>query len=260
MSFWVLCLLCIVQGVCEFLPISSSGHLTLIEQVCGVQGDLLFLNLFLHLASLIAVIVVYRKIILKLIKKPFQPLTYKILISTIFTVILAFIFEVFSLDDYSYKIYCFGFLLTSILLWILDYIQKKMVGLKQNGISYRDAVIVGLVQGIAVIPGLSRSGSTIFSLMLCGNEKDESAEYSFLLSVPIIVGGFVLKLLKMNKEPLILENFTITMGVFAFLFTLLISIISLKLTIKLLREKKFKVFSIYTFILFIITFYINYLI
>lgn len=220
----------------------------------------MFLNLFLHLASLVAVVFVYRKIILKIIKKPFQPLTFKLLISTIFTCILAFIFEAFSLDKYSYKIYCFGFLLTSILLFILDLLQKKMITVKKNGVSYRDSVIVGLVQGVAVVPGLSRSGSTIFSLMACGNENQESAEYSFLLSIPVIVGGFVLEIIKMIKKPLILNNFTFMTGVFAFLLTLIVSILSLKLTIKLLKNRHFKFFSIYTFILFVVTFTINYII
>ena len=89
MSFFVLCLLCIVQGLTEFLPISSSGHLTLFEQLFNVEVDMLLLNLFLHLASLCAVIIFYRKTILRLIKKPFQPLTYKLVISTIITFIFS---------------------------------------------------------------------------------------------------------------------------------------------------------------------------
>lgn len=260
MSFWVLCLLCIVQGLTEFLPISSSGHLTFIQQVFGVQGNLLFLNLFLHLATLVAVIIVYRKTILKIIKKPFQPLTYKLLISTIFTCLLAVIYEFFSLENYSYKIYCFGFLGTSVLLFLLNYLQKRTVLIKTGGVGFKDSVVVGIVQGLAVVPGLSRSGSTIATLSICGNNKQDSAEFSFLLSIPIIVGGFVLELLKMIKNPVISNNITIQTAVFAFLFTLLIAILSLKLTIKILNKNRFIIFSIYTFIMFIVTFIINYVI
>ena len=116
-----------------------------------------------------------------------------------------------------------------------------------------------MVQGLAVIPGLSRSGSTIVSLSLCGNNEEESAEYSFLLSIPIIVGGFVIELIKMFKNPQISRVFTIETIIFAFLLTLVVAIISLKLTLKLLKKNKFIYFSIYTFILFIVTFAINYL-
>lgn len=258
MSFWVLCLLCIVQGLTEFLPISSSGHLTFIQQVFGVKGNLLFINLFLHLATLVAVIIVYRKVIFKIIKKPFQPLTYKLIISTIFTVFLALIYEYYSLDNFSYKIYCFGFLATSLVLFLLEFLKKKTIAIKTGGVSYKDSIIVGVVQGLAVIPGLSRSGSTIATLSICGNSRDESAEYSFLLSMPVIIGGFVLELLKMIKNPVILNNFTIQTGIFAFFFTLIIAIMSLKLTLKILKNNRFIYFSIYTFIMFIVTFVINY--
>ena len=260
MSFWIICLLCIVQGLTEFLPISSSGHLTLMEQVFHVEGDLLFINLFLHLATLVAVLIVYRKIVWKILKKPFQPLTYKLIISTIFTCIIAGVYSYFSLDKISFQIYCFGFLLTSILLFYLNYFQKKCSVVKSSGVSVKDSIIVGFVQGVAVIPGLSRSGSTISALTFCGNSTEDSSEYSFLLSVPVILGGFVLELLKMKENVLILNNFTFGICVFAFFLTLIVAIISLKLTLKLLKSNRFIWFSVYTFILFLITFVINYVI
>ncbi|MBE5755218.1 MAG: undecaprenyl-diphosphate phosphatase [Clostridiales bacterium] len=259
MSFWIICLLCIIQGLTEFLPVSSSGHLTLIEQLFGIKDNLLLINLFLHLATLVAVIIVYRKTIWKLLKKPFQPLTYKLVISTIFTCIIALIFEYFSLEDFSFKIYCFGFLLTSVLLFLMDKYKNQIVSIK-NGVSYKDSIIVGVVQGIAVIPGLSRSGSTIATLGFCGNNAEESGEYSFLLSIPVIVGGFVLEIVKMCKNQIIPDVFTFKTCVFAFFLTLIVAIISLKITLKILKKNKFIYFSIYTFILFIVTFVLNYVI
>ena len=260
MSLWIICLLCIVQGLTEFLPISSSGHLTLVEQLFGIEDNLLLINLFLHLATLVAVIVVYRKIIWKLIKKPFQPLTYKLIISTLFTCIISLIFEYFSLESLSFKIYSFGFLITSILLFLMDRINRKSVIIKQGGVSYKDSIFVGIVQGLAVIPGLSRSGRTIATLTICGNNDEESAEYSFLLSIPVIIGGFVLELFKMYKNIEISNIFTIESCVFAFFLTFIIAFVSLKLTLKLLKKKKFIYFSIYTFLLFILTFILNFII
>ena len=135
MSFWIICLLCVVQGLTEFLPISSSGHLTLIEQFFGINENILLINLFLHLATLVAVVVVYRKTILKLIKKPFQPLTYKLVISTVLTCVIAFVFEWLGLEKFAFKIYSFGFLMTAILLFFMHKSNKSTISIKQGGIS-----------------------------------------------------------------------------------------------------------------------------
>ena len=259
-SYLALFLLGLIQGLTEFLPVSSSGHLTLVQQLFGVEGNLMLINLFLHLATLVAVIVVYRKTILNLFKKPFQPLTYKLIISTIFTCILAFIYEYFNIDNLTFKIYCFGFLTTSILLLLLDLYKKRVAVLKSDKITYKDSVIVGIVQGLAVIPGLSRSGSTIAALTFCGNNEQDSAEYSFLLSIPIIVGGFIIEVVKMPKNIINLDFYTIGGCVFAFLLTFVVAMFALKLTIRFLKKNKFVYFSVYTFILFLIAFIINFLI
>lgn len=260
MSLWVLVILCLVQGLTEFLPVSSSGHLLLFEQLFGITDNLMFLNLFLHVATLLAVIIVYRKTILELLKKPFQPYTLKLIIATCFTVVLAFAYEFARIDNIVNKIYPFSFLLTSILLLFCHIFQKKNVGVSLNEISYKNSVLIGIVQGIAVVPGLSRSGSTISSMILTGNDEKKSAEFSFLLSIPIIVGGFVLELLKIKKTGNFTLNFGIKMMIFAFFLTFIVSIIALKITIKLLKKQKFIVFSVYTLVLFIVTFILNFLI
>lgn len=260
MSIWALIVLCVVQGLTEFLPVSSSGHLLFFEQIFGITENTMLLNLFLHIATLLAVLIVYRKVVWKLIKKPFQPFTYKLLLATFFSVILAFIYKFLELENMSTKIYPFAFLVTSILLLVCHIYQKHAVVLKQSEISYKSSMLVGLVQGIAVVPGLSRSGSTISSLILCGNDETKASEFSFLLSVPIIVGGFVLELFELTKTNVILQDFSVLSYIFAFLLTFAVSMIALKLTIKFLKKQKFIVFSIYTFLMFIVTFVFNYLI
>ena len=260
MNIFVLFLLCVVQGLTEFLPVSSSGHLILIEQLFGISDNVMFLNLFLHLATLLAVVIVYRETIWKIIKKPFQPYSYKLFFATIFTVLMAFIYEFFSVDKYITKIYPFGFFLTSILLLLCHIYQKRAIAINAGEIGYKKSMMVGIVQGVAVVPGLSRSGSTISSLVLTGVDETQASMFSFLLSVPIIVGGFFLELLQ-QKNTII--NFTIAnFGVYfmAFLLTFFVSIIALKLTIKLLKKQKFLVFSIYTFLMFMLTFGLNYVI
>lgn len=248
MSFWILCLLCIVQGLAEFLPISSSGHLLLVEQLFKVEGDLMMLNLFLHVATLCAVVVVYRKIIWNLLKKPLQPLTYKLVLSTAITVVMALAYEYFDLDKYGFKVYGFCFLITSIVLFVTFMFQKKSTGIPTQEISTKSAVVVGFVQGLAVLPGISRSGSTISSLILCGNDENKASEYSFLLSIPVIVGGFALELIKLIRDGGSGNAFA-SVGawecMFAFILTFVVALASLKITLKLLKNNKFIYFSIY---------------
>mgnify|MGYP004675849223 CR=1 FL=1 len=262
MNFLVLCLLCLIQGLSEFLPISSSGHLLFAEQLFGIEGDILLLNLFLHIATLLAVVIVYRKILWNLLKKPFQPLTYKLILSTLITLIFAFAYEFLPVQNYITKIYGFCFIATAILLLVTYIFQKKSATINPDSIGTKSAVLVGLIQGIAVLPGISRSGSTISSLILAGNSEEKSAEYSFLLSIPIIVGGFAFELIKLFHSPTTTNAFSslsIWLCIFAFVLTFIISIISLKLTLKLLKNNKFIYFSIYLFALGIAVIAYNFL-
>ena len=260
MSIFVLLLLCVVQGLTEFLPVSSSGHLLFFEQIFNISGNLMFLNLFLHIATLLAVVIVYRKVLWEIIKKPFQPYTLKLFIATVFSVVLAFVYKFLNIDNIVTKIYPFAFLLTSVLLFCCHLYQKRVVSVRLNDLSIKNSILVGVVQGIAVVPGLSRSGSTISSLILTGNDDKKSAEFSFLLSIPIIIGGFVLEILDLNKAGTGLDFFDIKIYIIAFLITFIVSLIALKLTIKLLKKQKFIIFSIYTFLMFIVTFVFNYVI
>lgn len=249
MKFYVLLILCLIQGLTEFLPVSSSGHLLLLENLFGIEDNLLLLNLFLHLSTLLAVIIYYRKIIFGLLKKPFQPLTYKLVLSTAITLVFAVIYEIFDLGAYLDAFYCYYFLVTALLLFVTFLYQKKSISLKVGEISYKDSIIVGAVQGIAVLPGISRSGSTISSLLLLGNDESESAKYSFLLSIPIIVGGFLFEILKIDSWETVFNQINPWYIVFAFFFTFIVAFLSLKLTVKLLKGHKFIYFSIYLFLL-----------
>lgn len=259
MKFWVLIVLCLVQGLTEFLPVSSSGHLLLFENLFKLEGNLLLLNLFLHLSTLLAVIIVYRKVIWKILKKPFQPLTYKLLLSTLITLVFAMCYEVFDIDRFVSKIYGFCFLITAILLYLAYWYQKKGASVKAGGISCRSAAIVGAVQGLAVLPGISRSGSTICSLLLCGNDESEAAEYSFLLSIPIIVGGFFFELIKVESISQLLSGISVWQIGFAFMFTFVVSLLSIKLTIKMLKDHKFNFFAFYLFFVGIFAIFLTFI-
>lgn len=249
MNILVFFLLCIVQGLTEFLPVSSSGHLLLFEQIFGIKNNILLLNLFLHLATLLAVVIFYRKIIWKLLKNPFQPLTYKLLFSTLLTLIFAICYEVLNIDSYVIYLYGFCFLITSALLFFTHKMQKHMAVVKPKNIDFVSTLAVGISQGFAVLPGLSRSGTTIATLLICGNDEDSAAEYSFLLSIPIIVGGFVLELLKIENFSSLFSEINPLIYIVGFVLTFAVALFSLKFTIKMLKKNKFIYFSIYLLLL-----------
>lgn len=249
MNFWILVVLCLIQGLTEFLPVSSSGHLLLFEEIFNINENTLFLNLFLHLATLLAVIIVYRKTILNLIKKPLQPFTYKLLLSTIITVLFAILYNILNLDNIAPYLYGFFFIITAFLLSLAHIYQKKIISKNNREISIKNAAIVGIIQGFAVMPGLSRSGSTISSLMLLGENKQKACEYSFLLSIPIIIGGFLLEVIKIDNWQSIFSFISPPQIIFAFVFTFIVSFISLKATIKLLKNNYFIYFAVYLFII-----------
>lgn len=260
MSFLVLAILCLVQGLTEFLPISSSGHLLLFSQLFGINDNNLLLNLFLHLATLVAVVTHYRKTIWNLLKKPFQPLTFKLLLSTIITVVFALIYELSGIDAHVTKIYGFCFLLTAAILFAAHRFEKKSATVTaKNEIGTKSAILVGAVQGLAVLPGLSRSGSTICSLIFAGNSEEKSAEYSFLLSIPIIIGGFIFEIIKADTSTFSNISLNPAYYIFAFVFTFIVALISLKLTLKLLKRNKFIFFSIYLLLISIFVIIFNFI-
>ena len=249
MKFYVLVVLCVVQGLTEFLPVSSSGHLMLVEQLFGITDNILLINLFLHLSTLCAVIYVYRDVIFSILKKPFQPLTWKILITTLITLVFACVYEILDLNNSIGKFYGYFFLVTALILFLTYLFQKKSSTIKVGDVSYKNSIIVGLVQGCAVLPGISRSGSTISALVLMGNSESKASEYSFLMSIPIIIGGFLFEVIKVENWNSVFLSVSWWYIIFAFVLTFLVSLLSLKLTIKLLKKNKFIYFSIYLFVL-----------
>ena len=146
----------IVQGLTEFLPISSSGHLMLFSSIFGIEEGSVFFSVLLHFASLIAVIIVFWKDVVELLKNPFGKEMQKILIATIPTVIIALVVE-FVLDESFLMLFVgFGFLISSVVIFITSMLQRKKKSLSLE-ISKKQALVVGVVQGLAVFPGISNN-------------------------------------------------------------------------------------------------------
>ena len=168
------------------MPISSSGHLILAGKFLGLPEMPLEFELVTHLATLAAVLIALRKTVFALMKRPFQKITALLFAATVPTVVVFFIFRSFfkSAFDGQFLLYAFG--VTSVLLFITELVKYKN---PKPLPGFLDAVIIGLAQGLAGMPGISRSGATLAAARLTGVEQKKSAEFSFLLSVPIILGS-----------------------------------------------------------------------
>lgn len=185
----------LVQGLGEFLPISSSGHLLLAEKMLGITEGGMLMTVLLHVATLAAVLIVFRKQVIEIIKHPIQWKTLWIIVATAATAVLMFAFKKFfdDAEDGRWLGYCF--ILTAMLLTVAEYAKKRFArDITCDNMKWWRALIIGALQGVAVLPGVSRSGATITGALCCGMRKDEAAEFSFLLSIPAILGGAVLEL------------------------------------------------------------------
>lgn len=183
-----------LQGVTEFLPISSSGHLVLAQKMMHVPGNSLSFDIFLHFGTLLAVLFAFRRDISALFKKPRDRLLRVLLVSTLPTVAIGLVFErTIELVFHSGATLGIEFVITGLLLL---YVEATSVPgrLQARDISYRRAFWIGMAQGAAILPALSRSGLTLCASLGAGVERQEAVRYSFLLSIPIILGATVVQL------------------------------------------------------------------
>lgn len=214
MNFFQAALLGLVQGLTEFLPVSSSGHLVLFQSLFGMKEPMVAFDVALHAATLLVVVIYFwtdvRDVWLdfmgslkrfvskkeawpKGVQPPHQGLWVCILITLVPTGMIALFFKDFFESVFSNLLFvACAWMATGILLILSERFQKGQRDL--SVIHYGDAFWIGLVQGIALMPGISRSGSTILIGMLLGLRKETAAKFSFLISIPAILGACILKL------------------------------------------------------------------
>ena len=262
----------IVQGVTEFLPVSSSGHLAIAQNLFHIEEADVTFDVMLHLATLIAVCAVYWKDVKKLVfsacgiiadffrniaifiqrrrgydvdyirvvRTVYRKFTMLILVSTIFTVVIALPFkEMFNRVGGSLLIPGLCLILTAIFLRICDFLPVgKKTPRKTN---YVDAGIIGFVQGIATLPGISRSGATITACVARGLRRDFAVKYSFLMSIPAILGAVILDLPKLGGvSASVIGSYLVGMLVAG-----VVGYVCVRLMINLVKYSEFKGFSYY---------------
>ncbi len=270
MEIWQAAVLGLVQGLTEFLPVSSSGHLIFLQRLFGLDGGL-FIPLVLHLGTLVAVCVVFYKDILALFKKPFKTLGFLVLAT-----IPAGLVGLFA-DDYiesfisggRYVGICLSvfFLITATVLFITETLVKKRAKAGDSGsveIGWRTVVPMGLAQAVAILPGISRSGSTICAGTLAKGKSEEIAKFSFLMSIPIILGGFVVDLAKGLWHGDIQQvfagggaNFAIGVAL-GFVISAGVGLFAIKIMLKAIQKANYKWFSLYLVLLAIVCFVLNF--
>lgn len=233
-----------VQGLTEFLPISSSGHLFVIERLLNVSGNIVFLNVFFHAGSLAALLIFFRKTIFSIIEGffleggCFRKLGWAIVIALIPTGIIGILLEK-SVENIPTKGIAIFYFLTAVFLFSIKYLG----GLRDlRSLTLKDGFFIGLAQGMGVFPGLSRSGVTIFGGAFLGLDIDSAIRFSFLLAIPTIGGAFLFELKNvgsLNHEVGLLALF---MG---FVSSFFFSLLAIKLLLKGFIQRNFHWFSLY---------------
>lgn len=229
-----------VQGITEFLPVSSSGHIVLFGSLFELD-NLLLISVVAHIGTLFAVLFCYRKRLVELIKQPKNPTNLKLIIATIPTVIMVLLFNSFLEENFSTSSLVWGFILSAILLLVAD--------LKKEGnkpITKRSALYMGIAQGFALLPGISRSGSTLTCGLLIGCNKQETLDFSFLMSIPIIFASAVYESFKLFSSQITVN----WLGIFIVMVSSFVfGILSIKIMLKIVKKNKLYFFSIYLIVL-----------
>lgn len=261
----------LVQGLSEFLPISSSGHLALLENLFEIKEEsLLFFAVLLHIGTLVSIFIVYHEDIYALIKelgllfkdifsgkglrieeRPIRKLGIMIIVSSIPTAIMGLLFSNF-IDK------VFGSLIVISICWIITgFILFFSEKLKSNskeieGMKYRNAIFIGICQGLAIMPGISRSGSTIVGSLVTGLKREFAVEFAFLISIPAILGSAILEFPKAIKAGI--DPSTIGPMIVGFLVAAISGYFAITTMIRIVSKHKMIYFSYYVWVIGVGTF------
>lgn len=291
MSFFEAIILGIIQGVTEFLPVSSSGHLIVAEKIfhAEARSDLLF-EAVLHLGTLLAVIAafwsdwkimynectrlpsdlvknmkacIHNKIYetdevpyIKILHNPQRKMFVMMIVSTIFTAAVGYLFKnIAGKVSHSVLAAGLGFLITSVFLFVVDYWNYGDRLPKDS--NFRQAAVIGLLQGISVFPGISRSGITITAGRFFGFRKNYAIRYSYLMSVPVILGAVLLELGNLK-----IAGITWKMGLIYLCGMLSASVTGyfcIRILIRQLQKQRFRIFAIYCALIGIVSLVCNFM-
>ncbi len=250
-SFLALFFLGVLQGVTEFLPVSSSGHLVLFSKIFGIDESL-FVSVVLHFATLLSILVMLRKEVWQIVRHPFSKLSIQLIAATIPTCLIVLILMPIVKKSFSGVMLPLCFFLCAIILLVADMLSKKKA---QKPFDLKTAVIMGIAQGLAVFPGISRSGTTISAGLLAGGDKKETAKFSFLMSIPIIFLSLVMEIFEFCTGA---EKITVKFLPLAcsFVAAFVVGIFAIKIMLKLTERANLKWFSLYLILISILSLFL----
>ena len=257
----------IVQGLTEFLPVSSSGHLSVVQHCFGIKGETgILFSIILHVATLLAVFIAFRKLVCDLIMEffravkdlftgkfkfntnnPNRKMLYLIIISLVPLGVAFFIRDFYEglASDNDIVVEGVCFLITAVLMFLSErwnYGRKTALDL-----GVKDALLVGCVQAVAPMPGISRSGSTIAAGLFCGMERETAVQFSFIMGMPAVLGSAVVELKDVNAAAF--ANTSMLALICGFVTALVVGIAAIAMVKWLVASNKFKIFGIYLTIL-----------
>jgi undecaprenyl-diphosphatase len=256
MTYLQATLLGALQGLTEFLPVSSSGHLVLLQHLFGLHEPALIFDLFVHIATLVAVLAMYRQDVHALFMAWFSPrngivgndlerasarrLGLLLVLANIPTAAIGLLFESTFEQFFSTPwIVGIALLLTGALLWLSRPASDRQGGTSEVGMAH--AILLGCTQGLAITPGISRSGSTIAIALLCGVSRESAARFSFLMAVPAILGAALLKSASVSTLAMAELNLVIA----GMLSALVVGYIALRYLIRLVMQGELWRFAFY---------------
>jgi len=236
-------LLAFVQGITEWLPISSSGHLALIQQKLGFESPVFF-DVMLHLGTLIVILIVFREKIVKIAKivrskglaTPEGKILKLIIVGNVPVAIAYILFgkDIKAMFSNAFAV-AIAFLATGVVLFLTFRTRER-----RNELTYMDSVLIGVAQAFALVPGLSRSGLTIAIALLLGIERRKAAEFSFLLAIPAVIGAAIEE--SLTCEFAGIDVLPVLVGV---IITIIVGYVALKLLLRIVQRGKLYIFSIY---------------
>lgn len=257
MEWWEAFLLGLVQGLTEFLPVSSSGHLTIFREILGVDPEgFLDFTVTVHFATVLSTIVVFWSVIVKILKGLLKfryndetDYFLKICVSMIPVAIVGLFFKdkVEALFGEGIATVAVCLIVTAVLLLFSDFFRFKGLSAKEyrNGISYWQAALVGLGQACAVAPGLSRSGTTIATGLVCGVKRENMAQFSFLMVLVPIIGEQLLSVLDMVSGEGMASAIGVVPLLCGFVAAFISGLFACKLMVALVKKSKMRWFALY---------------
>ncbi|MDA1000532.1 MAG: undecaprenyl-diphosphate phosphatase, partial [bacterium] len=257
----------ILQGLTEFLPVSSSGHLVLGQTALGLKESQLLFDILLHMGTLVAVLFIYGSDVWRILRAWALSLIGKaedeedrisarsgwfLLLGSVPAALVGVLFESFIEAAFGNpRLVAYTLVVTGLLLWFST--RRSSGEREEEEMTWKDAILIGLLQALAIVPGISRSGATIAMALLLGIEREQAARFSFLLSVPAIAGAFVLKTATLPAgTPVYLLPYVI--GTVAAAVT---GLFALRWLLRIVREGQLRGFAYYCWALAIAAFYLT---